>query len=119
IKVEQQLKRKSQTRRSSTIFNSPNWKDKDGASSSSSKEPIVENKGKAIIPSQSVSTNKNVTCFKCQGKGHIASECPTKRTMFTEENEEEEEEGKDVEEYGEGEEIPSGELLMVRRIWGT
>ncbi|CAJ2633435.1 unnamed protein product [Trifolium pratense] len=68
IKVEQQLKRKSQARRSSTTFNSQNWKDKlkkEGASSSSTKEPMVENKGKAIIPSQSVSTNKKLTCFKC------------------------------------------------------
>ncbi|XP_045810960.1 uncharacterized protein LOC123905403 [Trifolium pratense] len=117
IKVEQQLKRKSQARRSSTNFNSPNLKDKEGASSSSSTEPIVENKGKAIAPSQSVSTNKKVTCFKCQGKGHIASECPTKRTMLMEENEEEGEGNKDVEENDEEEEeIPSGELLMVRRM---
>ncbi|CAJ2644940.1 unnamed protein product [Trifolium pratense] len=117
IKVEQQLKRKSQARRSSTNFNSPNLKDKEGASSSSSTEPIVENKGKVIAPSQSVSTKKKVTCFKCQGKGHIASECPTKRTMLMEENEEEEEGNKDVEENDEEEEeIPSGELLMVRRM---
>ncbi|MCI19695.1 mutant gag-pol polyprotein, partial [Trifolium medium] len=33
-----------------------------------------------------------------------------------EKSEEDEEEGKDVEEYGEEEEIPSGELLMVRRM---
>ncbi|CAJ2636512.1 unnamed protein product [Trifolium pratense] len=124
VKVEQQLKRKSQARRSSTNFNSQNWKDKikkDGASSSSSKEPMVENKGKTITSSQSVSTNKNLACFKCQGKGHIASECPTKRTMLMEENEEVlgEEEGEDDEEYDEEEEIPSGELLMVRRMLGN
>ncbi|XP_039687225.1 uncharacterized protein [Medicago truncatula] len=126
IKVEQQLKRKTQTRRSSTTFNSQNWKDKikkEGVSSSSSKEPMVENKGKAITPPQNVSTNKKLTCFKCQGKGHIASECPTKRTMLVEENEEVlgREEGENVEEYDEEEEeeIPSGELLMVRRMLGN
>jgi hypothetical protein len=124
IKVEQQLKRKSQARRSSTTFNSQNWKDKlkkEGASSSSSKEPMAENKGKASIPSQSVSTNKKLTCFKCQGKGHIASECPTKRAMFMGENdgEQEEDEGEEDEEYDEEEEIPSGELLMVRRMLGN
>ncbi|CAJ2644921.1 unnamed protein product [Trifolium pratense] len=133
IKVEQQIKRKSQARRSSTTFNSQNWKDKlkkEGASSSSTKEPMVENKGKAIIPSQSVSTNKKLTCFKCQGKGHIASECPTKRTMFMEENEEvlgdeegdnvkESEEEEEEEEEEEQEEIPSGETLMVRRMLGN
>ncbi|CAJ2661905.1 unnamed protein product [Trifolium pratense] len=102
VKVEQQLKRKSQARRSSTNFNSQNWKDKikkDGASSSSSKEPMVENKG----------------------KGHIASKCPTKRTMLMEENEEVlgEEEGEDDKEYDEEEEIPSGELLMMRRMLGN
>ncbi|XP_050896756.1 uncharacterized protein LOC127103548 [Lathyrus oleraceus] len=80
IKVEQQLKRKSQARRNSTTFNSQSWKDKtkkEGASSS--KEATVENK----------------------------------------ENEEivEEEDGDYDEEFEE--EIPSGDLLMVRRMLGS
>ncbi|XP_050875736.1 uncharacterized protein LOC127079398 [Lathyrus oleraceus] len=117
-KLEQQLKRKSQARRNSTTFNSQSWKDKtkkEGASSS--KEATVENKGKTITSSSSsVSTNKSVKCFKCQGQGHIASQCPTKRTMLMEENEEivEEEDGDYDEEFEE--EIPSGDLLMVRRM---
>jgi len=121
IKVEQQLKRKSQARRNSTTFNSQSWKDKtkkEGASSS--KEATVENKGKTITSSSSsVSTNKSVKCFKCQGQGHIASQCPTKRTMLMEENEEivEEEDGDYDEEFEE--EIPSGDLLMVRRMLGS
>src|SRR3954464_6916231 len=120
IKVEQQLKRRGLGRRSTTTFNSHSWKDKtkkDGASSS--KEATVENKGKTITPDSSVSTNKNVKCFKCQGQGHIASQCPTKRTMLMEENEEiiEEEDGNYDEEFEE--EIPSGDLLMVRRMLGS
>ncbi|XP_050908979.1 uncharacterized protein LOC127122728 [Lathyrus oleraceus] len=121
IKGEQQLKRKSQARRNSTIFNSQSWKDKtkkEGASSS--KEATVENKGKTITSSSSsVSTNKSVKCFKCQGQGHIASQCPTKRTMLMEENEEivEEEDGDYDEEFEE--EILSGDLLMVRRMLGS
>ncbi|XP_050885826.1 uncharacterized protein LOC127091276 [Lathyrus oleraceus] len=121
IKVEQQLKRKSQARRNSTTFNSQSWKDKtkkDGASSS--KEATIENKGKTITSSSSsVSTNKSVKCFKCQGQRHIASQCPTKRTMLMEENEEivEEEDGDYDEEFEE--EIPSGDLLMVRRMLGS
>ena len=25
--------------------------------------------------------NCNIKCFKCQGKGHMASECPNRKTM--------------------------------------
>lgn len=63
-------------------------------------------------------TNKSV--LKCQGQGHIASQCPTKRTMLIEEN------GKNDEEECDGfveddyeEEIPSGEFLMIRRMLGN
>jgi len=87
INEEQKLKRKRQIRKSTTIFNSTIWKINvkvEGASSS--KEATVENKGKIVStnPSQVVSTNKVVKCYKCQGLGHIVSQCPTRRTMLVE-----------------------------------
>ena len=47
-------------------------------------------KGIQTNPSQSTSTNKSVKCFKCQGQGHIASQCSTKKTMMIEEDEHDE-----------------------------
>jgi len=29
---------------------------------------------------------KDIKCFKCLGRGHIASECPTRRTMLVKED---------------------------------
>ena len=66
-------------------------------------------------------------CFRCQGLGHIASECPNRRVVTLAEYqaacevmEEGEEEGskemfltKDMEEYEEG--LDEGEMLVVRR----
>jgi len=48
---------------------------------------VSDPKGKNITSSQNVSTKKIVKCFKCQGQGHIASQCLTKRTMLIKENE--------------------------------
>ena len=81
---------------------------------------ISESKGKNVATSspQVVSTNKAVKCFKCQGLGLIASQCPTKRVMMIEEAVEEEEEAEEQEEEHEEEEaqIPSGDLLMMKRV---
>ena len=55
-------------------------------------------------------------CFKCQGLGHYAYECPNKRSMVLRDGEyisesdvEEEEES----EYVEEEETPEGDLLLI------
>ena len=62
-------------------------------------------------------------CFKCQGLGHIASECPNRRIISLAEwetcKEEEEEEDKEVSLMEEQEEVvevaDEGELLVLRR----
>ena len=46
-----------------------------------------DNKGKTIEkqpPKASMQENTSfIKCFKCLGRGHIASQCPTKKTMIT------------------------------------
>ena len=68
------------------------------------------------------SRTRDVKCFKCQGRGHIASQCPNKRVMVMRDSGEiETEEELEMEsmpplEDGNDEEYPvEGELLMARR----
>ena len=84
IKVEHQLKRKQTYKKSP--YDSSTWKDKEtfkkkGRSSFKSHENGValgKNNSNPIPTSSKVSSIK---CFKCLAKGHIASQCPNKRTM--------------------------------------
>jgi hypothetical protein len=88
IKVERQLKRKGtwsfQNPGSSTSWKS-NWRKDEGAVLKSKTEPPKRreevpsvNKGKT----ESQTRNRNIKCFHCLGVGHIASQCPNKRTMI-------------------------------------
>jgi hypothetical protein len=88
IKVERQLKRKG-TRSfrnpgSSTSWKS-NWRKDEEAVLKSKTEPPkrreevpIVNKGKT----ESQTRNHDIKCFRCLGVGHIASQCPNKRTMI-------------------------------------
>ena len=81
IKVEQQLKRKQIYKKSSC--GSSTWKDKEtfkkeGRSSFKSHEKSVS-LGKNNSNLTPISSKAN--SIKCLGKGHIASQCPNKRTM--------------------------------------
>lgn len=71
--------------------------------------------------------NHEIKCFKCQGFGHIASQCPNRRTMLLLENGEvvtdEEDSYKGVPSLGEkdadsSEEIPTNEQLdlVVQKV---
>ncbi|XP_028193856.1 uncharacterized protein LOC114379406, partial [Glycine soja] len=131
IQVEQQLKRKGVAKRSFTNFGSSSWKDKgkkDGAATSSSSTPIPS-KTRSKSQEEPSKRSRDVKCFKCQGLGHYAYECPNKRSMVLRDGEyisesdvEEEEESEYVEEeeseYVEEEETPEGDLLMIRRLLG-
>ena len=64
---------------------------------------------------------RDIKCFKCLGRGHIASECPTRRTMLVKEDgeitsESSTNEGEQDEEMEE--EALEGDLLMVKRLLG-
>jgi hypothetical protein len=88
IKVERQLKRKGtrsfQNSGSSTSWKS-NWRKDERAVLKSKTEPPKRreevpsvNKGKT----ESQTRNRDIKCFRCLGVGHIASQCPNKRTMI-------------------------------------
>ena len=123
--VEQQLKRKSAARRSSSNFNPTSWRDKnkkEGTSSSTTPTPH----GKCQVKrneSPLKDGSRGVKCFKCQGRGHIASECPSKRVIILKNNGEytsqfEASEGEDSD-RGEQVEALKGDLLMIRRMFGS
>ena len=88
IKVERQLKRKGslsfQNLGSSTSWRPNGRKDERAVFKSKTEPPkrIDEapnvNKGK----NESQTHNRDIKCFCCLGVGHIASQCPNKRTMI-------------------------------------
>jgi len=61
---------------------------------------------------------RNIKCFKCLGRGHIAFERPTRRTMIIKEDGEITSESEISEEELE-EEAMQGDMLMVRRLLGS
>ena len=88
IKVERQLKRKGtqsiQNLGSSTSWRTNGRKDEGTVFKSKTKPPKRRdevpsvNKGK----NESQTCNCDIMCFRCLGVGHIASQCPNKRTMI-------------------------------------
>ena len=88
IKVERQLKRKG-TRSFQNLGSSASWRPNgrkdEGVVFKSKTEPPKRrdeapnvNKGK----NESQTRNRDIKCFRCLGVGHIASQCPNKRTMI-------------------------------------
>ncbi|XP_016734050.1 uncharacterized protein [Gossypium hirsutum] len=131
IKVEKQLKRKGTTRAypntnpskwgQSTSKGFPTNRTKDSSTISKANKPIAESsKGKAL--ESSTARSRDIKCFKCLGRGHIASQCPNRCTMVIRadgEIETEDEEENDPESNSEVEEDleqpVEGELLVVKR----
>ena len=80
IKVERQLRKKSTFRYSSQ--SSSAWKDKwDKEENKIAEVATPKLKSEVVVPKI-----RDVQCFKCNGRGHIASQCPNKRTLITRQN---------------------------------
>ena len=128
IKVEKQLKRKGVSR-SYTNPSTNKWSQGTSKPPIRAKEPAIP--GKSNSPSGELTRNKNesvtsrtrdIKCFKCQGRGHIASQCPNRRVMVVRadgEFESEEEIENDAETKSDEEETleypVEGEILVVKR----
>ncbi|XP_010467548.1 PREDICTED: uncharacterized protein LOC104747594 [Camelina sativa] len=81
---------------------------------------------KITKPEQGKPTNqraRDITCFKCQGKGHYARECPNQRVMILKANGEYESQDEEEEHVESEEDIVDypemGELLVIRRALST
>ncbi|XP_022640399.1 uncharacterized protein LOC106771275 [Vigna radiata var. radiata] len=119
IKVEQQNLRKSSSKRVQVqpIFEKKIFKEKE------SFKPLAKINEKPKQESSSHTHTRDIKCFKCLGRGHVAAQCPTKRAIIlkgsdiyssesefpTSESESEQEKGEEV--FAE-----DGQLLMVRRV---
>ena len=128
-KVEQQLKRKSTYKKHSSNKDFSHWKDKHKKEESSTLASAKEGKSSKYKDPPPSSSHSSIKCFKCLGRGHIASNCPNKRSMISL--------GKDLYETASSSshssshssssdneiecEVPhvEGDLLMVRRLLGV
>nr|KYP42401.1 hypothetical protein KK1_036191 [Cajanus cajan] len=136
IRVEQQLLRKSSKNLNSKSYFKEDSKREGSSFKNYSKEnpSKTQENEKDVEKKKITSKTSEIKCFKCLGRGHIASQCPTKKTMILR--------GKDI--YSEAsssssscsseneEEVASGheekieklypvdgDLLMVKRLLGS
>ncbi|KAH9658312.1 hypothetical protein KPL70_023438 [Citrus sinensis] len=128
IKIEQQLKKRGNTRAvpiSSSTPSKPSYVKRDERPQASTTPKLRSKPSKHNTQGNIVTStirNCGIKCFKCQGKGHIASECVNKRVMVLRDNgaiviEDETKENeipplKDVEDE---EYIAPGELTLVAK----
>nr|KYP39684.1 hypothetical protein KK1_039004 [Cajanus cajan] len=137
VRVEQQRLRKSSFKRESSYFISFN-KDYKSEGKSFEKKNVLEpskeqakekDKGKGKITPHTSTRTSDIKCFKCLGRGHIASQCPTKKFMIlrghdtyssqektTTSSSDSEEETSEQEDNVELTYPYEGELLMIRRL---
>jgi hypothetical protein len=133
IKVEEQFKRKGLARRGQPIATTSPWK------TAPKRDEQLQNKPKFELSKYakpttattsgnteaSTSKTRDIKCFKCQGRGHIASQCVNKRVMVINtqgelESENEEEVDDDdippLENADDEQNDVVGDLLVARRV---
>ena len=131
IKIENQVKRRgsSNTRStpgpSSSTWKKNQWKKEEKPLNAKPKTELKQdgnNQGNQGKPDSFTTRNHDIMCFKCQGKGHIASQCPNKRVMVMRDNGEIETDNESdcdsmpsLEDAGDEEYAVQGELMVARR----
>ena len=135
IKVEQQLKRRNFARRGPNLANNNAWKSNARREEHPPAKPKFDPSPKDVKSASTskqganepTTRNRDIKCYKCQGRGHIASECPNRRVMIINahgeiesenEHEEEEDEMPPIEEEN-GECAVVGDTLLTRRTLGV
>ncbi|XP_042448962.1 uncharacterized protein LOC122033873 [Zingiber officinale] len=135
MKVERQLKKGVRSSSKYEAMSSSPWKQKWGSSKPTEKE-VSKSKGETNVAKTQPSNkdrgnsssqpqrNRDIKCFRCLGSGHIASQCPNKRSMIILDNgeikTEEEDEGNEstpsVEDTSDVELAVDGQALVVLRV---
>ena len=131
IKVEEQFKRKGLARRGQPMATTSPWKTapkRDEQLQNKPKfEPSKSANSKTTLGNTEASSSKtrDIKCFKCQGRGHIASQCVNKRVMvinaqgeLESENEEEvdDDDMPSLEDADDEQNAVVGDLLVARRV---
>ena len=95
IKIENQVNKRgsSNTRStpdpSSSTWKSNQWRKEEESPNAKHKTELKQegnNQGNQGKLDSFTSRNSDIMCFKCQGRGHIASQCPNKRVMVMRDN---------------------------------
>jgi hypothetical protein len=133
IKVEEQLKRNGLARRGQPMTTTNLWKTATKRDEQLQHKPKFElsknanSKTSTTLGNTEASSSKtrDIKCFKCQGRGHIASQCVNKRVMvinaqgeLESENEEEvdDDDMPSLEDADNEQNAVVGDLLVARRV---
>ena len=131
IKIENQLKRRGSSNThsthgpSSSTWKSNQWKKEEKPPNTKPKTELKQegnNQGSQGKPDSFTTRNRDIMCFKCQGRGHIATQCPNKRVMVMRDNGEIETDNESdcdsmpsLEDADDEEYAVQGELMVARR----
>ena len=131
IKIENQLKRRGSSNThstpgpSSSTWKSNQWKKEEKPPNAKPKTELKQegnNQGNQGKPDSFTTRNRDIMCFKCQGRGHIATQCPNKRVMVMRDNGEIETDNESdydsmpsLEDADDEEYAVQGELMVARR----